>query len=299
MIDCLIPCFNEEASLPTLLTALDHTISLLSEQTPVPLSLGIILVNDGSRDNTAAVAGELLSKKDCFARKCIVSLSRNFGKEAALLAGLRNCDSDACIIMDADLQDPPTLMITLIEQWLQGYKVVNAVRRDLSDDSPMKRITARVFYWLFGRFSHLSIQFDSSDFRLLDRAGMDAILACSERVRFSKAFFAWVGFDQANVYFKRPKRLHGQSKWGNWRLWNYALDGIFSFSTSPLRIWSYIGAAVTAISFLLGLIAVVRTIFYGIDVPGYASLFTAVTFLGGAATDRYRHPGRIHWPHLH
>ena len=169
----------------------------------------------------------------------------------------------------------------MIDAWLDGHEVVNAVRNDRSSDSLMKRLSSEGFYSLFLRLSKLEVQFNASDFRLLDRTAIDAIIACKERVRFSKGFFAWVGFRQTNILFKRPARLSGSSKWGSWKLWNYALDGIFNFSTAPLRIWSYIGIAVTAASFLVGLTAVIRVIFYGIDVPGYASLFFAVTFLGG------------------
>jgi len=158
---------------------------------------------------------------------------------------------------------------------------VNAVRNDRSSDSLMKRISSQGFYSLFLRLSKLEVQFNASDFRLLDRVAMDAIIACQERVRFSKGFFAWVGFRQKNIYFKRPARHSGTTKWGSWKLWNYALDGILSFSTAPLRIWSYIGLVVTAGAFLVGVIAVIRVLFFGIDVPGYASTFFAVTFLGG------------------
>jgi glycosyltransferase involved in cell wall biosynthesis len=280
-IDCLIPCYNEETCIPSLLDELDLAIVKLRQEIKLPLKIGIVIVNDGSRDSTATTAANELQTHDCFTGKVIVNLSRNFGKEAALLAGLRCCDSDACIILDADLQDPPILMIEMVNLWLKGYKVVNAVRNDRTDDNPMKRLSAKGFYWLFDRSSHLRVQFNSSDFRLLDRAAINAILSCNESIRFSKGFFAWVGFDQANIYFKRPKRQGGETKWGGWKLWNYALDGIFSFSTAPLRVWSYLGIFVTLTAFSLGVVASIRTLFLGIDVPGYASLFTAVTFLGG------------------
>jgi hypothetical protein len=145
----------------------------------------------------------------------------------------------------------------------------------------MKRLSSEGFYSLFLKLSKLQVQFNASDFRLLDRDAVEAILGCEERVRFSKGFFAWIGYQQKNIYFKRPARSSGTTKWGSWKLWNYALDGIFNFSTAPLRIWSYLGVIVTSAAFIVGLSAVVRVIFYGIDVPGYASLFFAVTFLGG------------------
>jgi glycosyltransferase involved in cell wall biosynthesis len=169
----------------------------------------------------------------------------------------------------------------MIEEWLRGYQVVNAVRSDRSSDTYFKKMSSSAFYSVFLRLSKLKIEFNASDYRLLDRKAIDAILSCEERIRFSKGFFAWVGFDQKNITFSRPERKAGITKWNQWKLWNYALDGIFSFSTAPLRIWSYLGFAVTVVSFVVGLMAVFRVIFYGIDVPGYASLFFAVTFLGG------------------
>ncbi|MCP9860040.1 MULTISPECIES: glycosyltransferase family 2 protein [unclassified Cyanobium] len=280
-IDCLIPCFNEQESIPALLMEIARLAEEIGNSFSEPLSLGLILVNDGSTDDTQSLATHELEVLAGFDRKILINLSRNFGKEAALLAGLRQCRSEACIILDADLQDPPHLILEMINLWLNNYKIVNAVRMDRSDDLLFKRLTAKAFYKIFDRFSHLRIQFNSSDFRLLDRVAIDAILSCNESIRFSKGFFAWVGFKQANVYFKRPPRKDGATKWGGWKLWNYALDGIFSFSTSPLRIWSYLGLIVTLIAFVLGMVAMVRTLFFGVDVPGYASLFTAVTFLGG------------------
>lgn len=280
-IDCLIPCFNEQESIPALLAEMTRLAQETGSEFTEPLSFGILLVNDGSTDDTQLVAAQELDILAGFDRKILISLSRNFGKEAALLAGLRHCQSEACIILDADLQDPPHLILEMIRLWLNNYKIINAVRMDRSEDLLFKRLTAKAFYKIFDRFSHLRIQFNSSDFRLLDRVAIDAILSCNESIRFSKGFFAWVGFKQANVYFKRPPRKDGTSKWGSWKLWNYALDGIFSFSTSPLRIWSYLGLIVTLIAFVLGLVAMIRTLFFGVDVPGYASLFTAVTFLGG------------------
>jgi len=284
-VDLLIPCKNEADSAAALMQALRRTLESMQQPAAIAAADAIryrlIIVDDGSADATCARFEELLQESEPIAGGTIISLSRNFGKEAAILAGLRECRADACIIMDADLQDPPDLIGPMVDAWLAGYQVVNAVRHDRSSDSLMKRLSSEGFYSLFLRLSKLEVQFNASDFRLLDRAAIDAIVACQERVRFSKGFFAWVGFEQHNIAFKRPARLVGSSKWGSWKLWNYALDGIFSFSTAPLRIWSYIGLIVTAASFVVGLTAVIRVIFFGIDVPGYASLFFSVTFLGG------------------
>jgi glycosyltransferase involved in cell wall biosynthesis len=245
------------------------------------INLELIIVDDGSTDLTVKIFHQLLRSSADLAGGKIIQLSRNFGKEAAILAGLQHCDAEACIILDADLQDPPSLIPRMIEEWLSGYQVVNAVRSDRTSDTYFKQMSSSAFYSVFLRLSKLKVEFNASDYRLLDRLAIDAILACEERIRFSKGFFAWVGFKQKNITFSRPERKAGLTKWNQWKLWNYALDGIFSFSTAPLRIWSYIGIVVTTASFFVGLMAVFRVIFYGIDVPGYASLFFAVTFLGG------------------
>ncbi|MCS5691569.1 glycosyltransferase family 2 protein [Cyanobium sp. FGCU-6] len=283
-IALLVPCHNEAEGAAELVTTINSTVEELqriSWPSSGAIQFELIIVDDGSTDATCSQFEKLIHESKQLEGGAIISLSRNFGKEAAILAGLSHCEADACIIMDADLQDPPSLIGQMVDAWLDGHEVVNAVRNDRSSDSLMKRISSVGFYSLFLRLSKLEVQFNASDFRLLDRVAIEAIIACEERVRFSKGFFAWVGFKQKNIYFKRPARRSGQSKWGSWKLWNYALDGIFSFSTAPLRIWSYVGIVVTAVSFIVGLTAAIRVLFFGIDVPGYASLFSAVTFLGG------------------
>jgi glycosyltransferase involved in cell wall biosynthesis len=281
-IELIVPCLNEASSAPGLIREIEST---LTDRRTLHLDnetrFSIIIVDDGSQDDTKDVFCKLLACSGFFCRRTVLSLSRNFGKEAALIAGLGHCRGDACIILDADLQDPPALIHDMLAAWLDGYKVVNAVRRERTSDGFLKRITAAGFYFVFARFSHLDVKLNASDFRLLDRKAIKVILDFPERVRFSKGFFAWIGFKQKDIYFTRPERKTGETKWGSWKLWNYALDGIFSFSTAPVRIWSYIGLAVTSASFLAGLTAFIRTVLFGIDVPGYASLFTAVTFLGG------------------
>jgi glycosyltransferase involved in cell wall biosynthesis len=271
-------CFNEASGIEAFIAAIRRQ----------PAVKRLVLVDDGSRDGTAASIQSLIAEENHlgFPPACplsLIRLSRNFGKEAAMLAGLDYARGrcGAVVLMDSDLQDPPELIGPMVEAWLEGHQVVNAVRHDRSSDSRMKRLSSQGFYSLFLRLSKLEVQFNASDFRLLDRVAMDAIVACGEKVRFSKGFFAWMGFDQKNITFKRPARLVGTSKWGGWKLWNYALDGIFNFSTAPLRIWSYLGLSFTVAAFLVGLAAVIRVLFFGIDVPGYASLFFAVTFLGG------------------
>ncbi|MFM7169857.1 MAG: glycosyltransferase family 2 protein [Cyanobium sp.] len=277
----LVPCFNEEASAPDLFQELNKTIKNYHHGSGRGVDFQLLIIDDGSTDETVKTFERLFQTPSEFKGGKIIQLSRNFGKEAAILAGLRHCDADACIILDADLQDPPSLIPLMIQEWQKGFQVVNAVRSDRSSDTVLKRMSSHAFYSIFFALSRLEVQFNASDYRLLDRMAIQAILSCDERVRFSKGFFAWIGFEQGNVTFIRPSRKAGLTKWNEWKLWNYALDGIFSFSTAPLRIWTYLGLMMTVAAFVVGLKAAIRTIFYGIDVPGYASLFFAVTFLGG------------------
>ena len=277
LITVIIPCFNEQECIPTLLERLHQ--NCLSAGA---LNWSVMFIDDGSTDSTELIIRDHIKqlKKYCFAIT-LISLSRNFGKEAALLAGLDNFRGDACIIMDADLQDPPDLIPSMVASWQSGSDIVTAKRVSRVLDGWIKKSSANMFYRLFRAISKLDIELDASDFRLLDKSVVHAIVSCRESIRFSKGFFAWAGFQKSVVTYERPDRFRGDTKWGNWKLWNYSLDGIFSFSTSPLRIWSYIGLFVTLISFSLGIYAVFNTLFHGIDVPGYSSIFVAITFLGG------------------
>ena len=280
-VDLIIPCLNEEETAPYLVGELEEMVVKYKAKSSKKIDFTIIIIDDRSQDATKDVFKKLLKDTENFKAKKIISLSRNFGKEAALYAGLNYSDGDACVILDADLQDPPTLIYEMIDAWVEGNKVVNAVRKNRSTDGLLKKVSARAFYTLFKKASHLDVQFDASDFRLLDREVRESILACKERIRFSKGFFAWVGYKQTNIYFKRPERLMGKSKWGGWKLWNYALDGIFNFSTAPLRIWSYIGAVVTISSFIYGIFILMNVVLFGIDLPGYASIMIMITFISG------------------
>ncbi len=275
-ISVLVPCYNEEGCLRELFDRLGTIQQQLST-----CHWQIILVNDGSIDSTHELGVQLLHSNRHWCSGVAIDFSRNFGKESAILAGLDHCNEDACIIMDADLQDPPELIPLLIESWQNGADIASATRISRQKDGYLKNLTARSFYKFFRATSKLNVTQDSSDFRLLDRKVIVAIRSCRESIRFSKGFFAWAGFKQDHVYYKRPERHAGISKWGSWKLWNYALDGIFNYSTSPLRIWTYIGAVITVIAFILALKTIIATLTNGIDVPGYASTFAAVTFLGG------------------
>ncbi|MDN5926756.1 MAG: glycosyltransferase family 2 protein [Hyphomicrobiales bacterium] len=237
-----------------------------------------VFVNDGSQDATLA---HLLDAAQKDMRIRVIDLSRNFGKEAALTAGLDACDADAAIPIDVDLQDPPAIIPQLVEKWREGYEVVVARRVDRSSDSFLKYSSASLFYRIHNWIAQQKIPQDVGDFRLIDRQVIEALKTLPERRRFMKGLFAWVGFRTATVDYVRKPRTTGSTKFSGWKLWNFALEGITSFSTAPLEIWTYIGAMISIFSFLYGLLIVAKTLFFGIDVPGYASLLVSILFLGG------------------
>jgi glycosyltransferase involved in cell wall biosynthesis len=238
----------------------------------------ILFVDDGSTDATlAAIVAANLSD----ARVRGLSLSRNFGKEAALSAGLDHARGAAVIPMDVDMQDPPEVLPEMVAKWRAGHEMVFGVRRSRAEDSFAKRVTAGLFYRAHNMVSADKIPENAGDFRLMDRKIVDVIRAMPERNRFMKGLFAWAGFRQASVEYDRAERETGTTKFNYWKLWTLALDGITSASTVPLRIWSYIGAIVALFAMgYAGLIAV-QTIIFGNSVPGYASIMTSVLFLGG------------------
>lgn len=242
------------------------------------LRFELVCVNDGSDDDTLARLRRLAESD---ARVRVIDLSRNFGKEAALSAGLDAARGDAVIPIDADLQDPPELIPALIAQWRNGFEVVLARRVDRDTDTFMKRWTAGLFYRLHNLIGDVRIPENVGDFRLLDRRVADALRALPERCRFMKGMFAWLGFRTAVVDYRRAPRAAGRSKFSGWRLWNLAIEGITGFSTVPLRIWTYIGVAVSFTAFAYAAFIVGRTLLLGADVPGYASLIVIMLFLGG------------------
>ena len=274
LLSAVIPFLNEEECIPALIAELDESLSKLG----IPFEL--VLVDDGSRDRSVAVAKTELKKRPQITAS-VISLSRNFGKEAALTAGLEAASGDVIVPLDADLQDPPTIIPEMLEHWKQGYDVVYAVRRQRAGESKTKRFTAYGFYRLMGRLSKTEIPADTGDFRLMDRCVVEALLKLPERSRFMKGLFAWVGFQQTAVYYDRDPRKLGQTSWNYWKLWNFAIDGVTSFSRMPLQVWSYAGLAIALIALGYGSWMVLRTLLFGIDLPGYASLMTAVLFLGG------------------
>ncbi|MDJ0601888.1 MAG: glycosyltransferase family 2 protein [Crocosphaera sp.] len=271
-ISIIVPCYNEEQGLDLLFERLLRVLNGLN------LSYEIVCIDDGSKDRTLKY---LIDYHCRYPAIKVISLSRNFGKDVALTAGLENAQGQAIIPIDADLQDPPELIEELIKKWREGYDVVYGKRRSRQGESWVKRATANAFYRIISRISSVPIPRDTGDFRLLDRRVVDAIKTMPERTRFMKGLFAWVGFKQTYVLYDRPNRLQGTTKWNYWKLWNFALDGITSFSLVPLKVWSYLGLFLSLIAFTYGSFLIIRTIILGIDVPGYASLMVTMLFIGG------------------
>lgn len=274
LVSAVVPFLNEASNLPRLISCLDEQLTSLGS----PWEL--VLVDDGSRDGSLAIAHQEIQARPAL-RATVLSLSRNFGKEAALTAGLEAACGDVVVPLDADLQDPPELIGAMLERWREGYDVVYAVRSKRAGESHTKRFTAFSFYRLMRRMSSTSIPADTGDFRLMDRCVVDALLQLPERNRFMKGLFAWVGFRQIAIHYNRDPRRAGRTSWNYWKLWNFALDGITSFTRVPLQVLSGTGMCIAIVAILYGAWMVLRTLFFGIDLPGYASLITAVLLLGG------------------
>ena len=272
VLSFVVPCYNEAANIRALY---DRIRAVMAAR---PETWECVCVNDGSRDDTLPVLMALATEDP---RVRVIDLSRNFGKEAALTAGLDHARGAAAIPLDADLQDPPELVPELVAHWRAGYDVVNAVRLSREGEGLIKRASAHAFYRVFNRISKVSIPEDTGDFRLLSRPVLDALRQLPERRRFMKGLFAWVGFRTTSVSYHRAPRQAGQTTWSYVRLWRFALDGILSFSDAPLRVASYLGLAVSLLSFLYALNLLVQTLLFGNPVKGYPSLMVALLFLGG------------------
>jgi glycosyltransferase involved in cell wall biosynthesis len=271
LLSLVVPVYNEEESIGIFLTTVEPFLERAG------LRFEIVFVNDGSRDDTLA---RLLECSTRDRRIRVVNLSRNFGKEAALTAGIDHARGDVLIPMDIDLQDPPDLIAPFIERWREGYDIVYGVRSARTWDTAAKRVSAGWFYRVFNSMSPVRIPANVGDFRLVDRRATEVLRRLPERNRFMKGLFAWVGFNAVGVPYERPQRAAGSSKFNLWRLWNFALDGVVSFSTVPLRASFYVGGVIAAISVLYALFIVTRVLIFGIDTPGYASLLIAVLLMG-------------------
>jgi glycosyltransferase involved in cell wall biosynthesis len=271
-ISIVVPMYNEEAVFHTLFKVLEETLAQLD------VTYEVICVDDGSKDKTREL---LMAKTQQDPRVKAVLLSRNFGKEAAMTAAIDYASGDAVIPIDADLQDPPELIGQMVEKWREGFDVVYAKRVSRMTDTPMKRNTAGLFYRVFNMLSEIPIPENVGDYRLMDRRVVDAIKRLPEKDRFMKGLFCWPGFSSTSIEFERPERMEGETKFNYWKLWNFALNGITSFSSLPVRMGVYLGLIVSAVAFFYGLIILLKTLFTGVEVPGYASLMVVMLFIGG------------------
>jgi len=277
LISLVVPVFNEEEAIPVFVAAVTPVLAQLRADLGAGARTEIIFVDDGSTDGTLQVLRGLTAPGTTIR---LVRLSRNFGKDAALTAGLLYARGDAVIPMDVDMQDPPELLPQMVAHWREGALIVNAVRGDRSSDDWMKRRSAGAFYALFNKISSYRLNPNVGDFRLLDRRVVETLNALPEKVRFMKGLFSWVGYRSAEVTYVRPERSAGTTKWKMLALWNFALDGITGASTLPLRVWTYVGSLVAFFSFLYMIVLIIRTLIFGVDTPGYASTMAAILMIG-------------------
>ena len=273
LITILIPCFNEENSLDLLYERLRNMTSQLSRY-----RFQILLVNDGSKDNTLAKMHELHRKDSTVS---YLSLSRNFGKENAMLAGLDYAEGDAVILLDADLQDPPELIPQMIDEWEKGYDDVYARRRSRAGETWFKKASAHWYYRILQQFADIDIPADVGDFRLLDRQAVDALCSLRERQRYTKGLFSWIGYNKKELLFDREPRAAGNSKMNFLKLFGLAVDGITSFSVAPLRLASILGIVISSVAFMYLVFVVVKTLLFGDPVAGYPSMISIILFMGG------------------
>lgn len=271
-LSLVAPMYNESEVIDAFFNAV---IPILNELAP---HWEIVCVNDGSRDDTLTKLKGWHTREP---RIKILNFSRNFGKEAGTTAGIDYTTGKAVIPIDADLQDPPELIRAMVEKWREGFKVVLATRSDRREDDWFKRHSALTFYRLISAMSEVSIPQNTGDYRLMDRQVVEALKKLPERTRFMKGIFAWLGFSTTTIYFERPQRFAGTTSWSFWKLWKLALDGIFSFTTLPLQVWTYLGAGISLLTFIYGSFLILRTLLVGTTVPGYASTMVAILFLGG------------------
>ena len=271
-LSIIVPVLNEQRGIPLL----ERRLTLALEALGRPFD--VIFVDDGSTDRTLSVIRELHARDPRFKA---VSLSRNFGKEIAVAAGLKHATGDGAVIMDGDLQHPPETIADFVSRWDEGYEVVYGRRRGRDTDSPINRLTSRAFYKIFKAMSGTELPDGAGDFRLLDRKAVDALNRINERARFNKGLYAWIGFKSVGVPFDVEARHDGVSRWKPRRLFSFAMDGFASFSTVPLKVWSYLGLTVSAFAFLYALVFLVKTLIFGIDQPGFPTLIISVMLLSG------------------
>lgn len=271
-ISCVVPAYNEEDVIQEFHERLSRVLEKLGVEAE------IIYINDGSRDKTPEL---LLKLREVDDRVTVVDLSRNFGKEIALSAGLDHAVGDAVLIIDADLQDPPELIPEMVKLWREGYDVVYAKRMSRSGETFLKKATSYLFYRVLQKISSVRIPEDTGDFRLLSRRAVDALNRLREHHRYMKGLFSWIGYPQKEILYNRDPRYAGETKFNYWKLWNFAIEGITSFTSVPLKISMYVGFVIAFLAFIYAVFIIYKTLVYGDPVAGYPSLMVVVLFLGG------------------
>lgn len=272
-LSVVVPAYNEESVLPEFHRRISAALDELNAD-----RCEIVYVNDGSCDGTLSCMQRL---RDQDPRVSVLDLSRNFGKEIAMTAGLDHARGDAVLVIDADLQDPPELIHEMVKLWREGYDNVYGKRTGREGETILKRITAHAFYRVIQAFSRIQIPEDTGDFRLLSRRAVDSLRLLREQHRFMKGLYAWIGYRSIAVPYRRNARAAGQTKWNYWKLWNFALEGITSFSSVPLRVATYFGLLVAAVAFVFALWVVFKTLAFGEDVQGFPTIMVTILFLGG------------------
>ena len=275
-ISLVVPFYNEESGVERFFQSLQTALQGMHGN----YDFEVVCINDGSRDETLGQLVQARQKHNNISIR-IVDFSRNFGKESAITAGLDFAMGDAVVPIDSDLQHPPALVPEMLALWESGYEVVLARRANRNTDRAIYKIAARTFYEVSRHISHTDIPPDVGDFRLMDRKVVDAVNSLRENCRFMKGIFAWVGFRTAVVDYQVQARHQGKSKFNGWKLWNLALDGITSFSTVPLRMWTYVGSLIAIAAFFYALYLIVKTLVFGAETPGFASLMSAILFASG------------------
>ena len=273
LIDIIVPCYNEEEGLELFVTETNKVIETLPDY-----DFRYILVNDGSRDNTYLVMKKLAEQ---YENVKYISFSRNFGKEAAMFAGLKNSSGDYVIVMDADLQHPPAMFPDMIKGIEEGYDCCAAMRSSRDGESKVRSFFSKSFYKISNKISDVKLPYNAVDYRIMSRAMVNSILELSEVQRFSKGIFSWVGFDTKWLPYENVERAVGTTKWSFWGLFRYAIDGIACFSVTPLRFIAVLGFFISAIAFIYILVTLIQTLVFGINVPGYVTTLCATLFLGG------------------
>lgn len=280
LLSLVVPVFNEQETIQIFIEKINEVFIDYVDT----IKIEIVFVNDGSSDNTLDILLNIqnnIYKQHNFINIKVIDFSRNFGKEAALSAGLNNISGDIIVPIDVDLQHPPELIIKMIEKWQEGFEVVVAKRCNRDSDSWIKKQTASMFYKLHNKISSPKIPENVTDFRLMDRKVVGILNTFTETHRFMKGLFSWVGFKTTFIDYIVPERSAGESKFNVWKLWNFALEGITSFSTTPLRIWTYVGSFFALLSFIFMFYTIIRVFVHGVDIPGYASIIALITFFGG------------------